>query len=296
MIHKKSLKIIFGFVPVVLAIVFLTGCAAKMKVVNPWGDMETGLILQYRMQDGQVLKYETSSETKITQEVMDQSVEVEMNGSSTFSVKSKGQKENNLRLGITIEAMDVGVFGPQGESSMDTSTVLGKSFEMILSPLGRELDLSGAEIIAYKTSQGNQSMTSSFQTIFPDVAGNPVKIGDSWTTRDTITDSSGGMELRINLESLNILEGIETVKGMECVKIKADVTGTVEGEGEQQGMNITFEGDVHGTDTWYFAYKEGVYVKGKSDVIAEMTLQIAAPMKMTVPMTRDMKMEITLIE
>jgi len=83
---------------------------------------------------------------------------------------------------------------------------------MILSPLGKELDLSGAESIQYDLGPGGKhSIESDFQALFPDLAGRPVKIGDAWTSKDTITEKSSLAEIHMNLESLNTLEGFERI-------------------------------------------------------------------------------------
>ncbi len=117
----------------------LAGCAAKKA--SPWGDPQTGLILQYRMAEDQVLKYQTSAEQTQDIEVMGQAMTTETTSSSSFTVKPKGLKENNHLLHVTIDSMSVDISSPQGDLSPDLSSVIGESFEMVLSPLGKELDV-----------------------------------------------------------------------------------------------------------------------------------------------------------
>lgn len=88
----------------------------------------------------------------------------------------------------------------------------------------------------------------------------------------------------------------ETVNGLECVKITAAVTGTLEGEGEQMGMDLTFEGEIEGTDTWYFAYKEGIFVKMITDAFTEGTITTSGAQSMTIPMRQETKIETKLIK
>ena len=293
MINKQNLK--RGLLPVlvVLVVAFLSGGA--VKIGDQWGDLETGLILQYRMPEDQVLKYHSSEEMNQNIEVMGQSIDVEIKSKTAFSVKSKGQKGANHQLGITIDSMSINVVSMEGDLSPDLSSVIGKSFDMTLSPLGKELELSGAESIQYELpSEGKISIESDFQAIFPNLAGRPVKIGETWTSTDTITDKSETSEAQINLESVHTLKGFETVDGMECVKITAEVTGTLQGTGEQQGMDLTFEGEIKGTDTCYFAYKEGIFVKVISTAVAEVSIEVSGPQDMSIPMTQDVKVEIKL--
>lgn len=295
MIRKQTLQTRLVFISIVLVIFILAGCAVEKRTY--WRDPKTALALQYWMPENQVLKYQTSAKQTQIIEVMGQSVEVETEKTIEFSVKSKGLKENNLQLEVTIDSMSINITSPQGDLSPDMSTVIGKSFDMTLSILGKEMDLSGADSIKYDSGPGGKrSISADFQAIFPNLAGRPVKIGDTWTTKDTITEKSDNGEVRINLESVNTLEGFETVNGLECVKITAEVTGTLDGEGYEQGMDLTFKGEIKGTDTWYFAYMKGIFVKMITDVSTEGTITTSGAQSMTIPMTQEMKIEVKLIK
>lgn len=295
MIHKQTSKSWLVCVPVALALFILAGCAARK--VKPWGDPQTGLILQYRMPENQVLKYQSSGEMTMDMEVLGQAMEVKADETLAFTIKSKGMKENNYLLQVTIDSMSTSISTAQGELVPDTSSVPGKSFDMTFSPLGEELDVSGAESIQYESEPGNISnMAPKFQAVFPNLAGRPVKIGDTWTTKDIVTETSSKGEAVISVESLNTLEGFDVVDGLECVRIKAEFTGTIEGKSEPEpGVQLESEGDFKGTETWYFAYKEGIYVKTTSSGTAEMTATAAAQ-GITIPITRVFKNELKLVK
>jgi hypothetical protein len=295
MINRQNLKRGSLLVLVVLVVAFLAGGAVKKG--DLWGNSETGIILQYRMPAGQILKYHSSSETNQNIEVMGQSIDTEINSKTAFSVKSKGLKKDNHQLGITIDSMSISIVSSEGELSPDLSSVIGKSFDMILSPLGKELELSGAESIQYEIPmEGKRSISSDFQAIFPNLAGRSVKIGETWTSTDTITEKSESSEIQINMENVHTLKGFETVDGMECVKITAEVTGTLKGAGEQQGMDLVFEGEIKGTETCYFAYKEGIFVKVISTAVADVLIEASGPQDMTIPMTQEFKGEVKLVK
>ena len=295
MIHKQNYKRWLAVVPVVLAIAFLAGCAAK--TANLWGDPKTGLILQYQMPEDRELKYQSSGGMTMDMEVMGQYMEIVVDETLAFTVKSKGQKEGNYQLHVTIDSMGMKITAPQRDFIPDLSPVEGESFDMTFSPVGEEKDLSGAESIEYEVEPGNiTNIASKFQTIFPDFAGRPIKIGDTWTTQAVITENSNKSETTIKLELLNTLEGFETVEGMECVRIKAEFTGTVEGTSEPEpGVELVSEGEVKGSDIWYFAYKEGIFVKmvtnGTADVTATATAQ-----GVTIPMKRVFQNELKLVK
>jgi hypothetical protein len=143
---------------------------------------------------------------------------------------------------------------------------------------------------------GERMPSSNFLTIFPDLPGKPVKIADSWTTNDTINVKEGGTEMRMTFVSVNTLQGFETVDGHECAKVTAKSTGKLDGEGEQMGANLYFDGDLQSSDVWYFAYKEGVFVKSISDGLSEGTVAVTGAQKMTIPMTMATKFETKLVK
>lgn len=294
MIHKKTFKTWLVFSPVILTICILAGCAAKLPI---WGDPQTGLILQYRMAEDQVLKYQLTIEQTQDAEVMGQHMKTENKVEIAFTAKSKGLKENNQQLGITIDSMIININGPQGEISPDMSSVEGKSFDMTMSTLGIELDISGAESIQYDLGQeGKRDVASNFQAMFPDLAGKPVKIGDTWTSKDAITEKIGTGEIKISLESFNTLEGFEIVNGLECAKITAKIKGTLEGGGDQGGADLAFKGEIEGTETWHFAYKEGLFVKKIADIFTKGTVSVRGPQEMSIPLAQNMKIETELIK
>ncbi|MGD2294769.1 MAG: hypothetical protein PVF22_02920 [Candidatus Aminicenantes bacterium] len=287
--RKFDLRAFLALSALVVGFLILAGCAVKKG--NIWGDPDTGLILTYRMPEGEVLKYQTSSETNQSLDVMGQIVDVEIDGTSLFSVQAKGLKEDNLRLLITIESMSMDVFSSEGELSPDMSTVEEKSFEMILSPLGKELELIGVDAIKYDMGpEGEHSIESEFQGFFPNFSESAVKVGDTWTSQDVITDVSDTGEMRIILDNTHTLDGFETVEGLECVRIKSSIKGTMEGEGTQGGMDLVYQGKVEGTDTLYFAYKKGVFIKGIMNGTVEGTIFVESQ-NLDIPFTREMKMQ-----
>jgi hypothetical protein len=281
-------------VPIFLVVFMLAGCAAKKAPI--YGDPQTGLILRYQMPEGQVLKYESWGETHQVADVMGQSIETDISSSNAFTVESKGQQENNHRLTISIDDMSLKIQSTQGELESDMSTVIGKSFDMVLSDLGKELELIGAEEIEYELGpEGTRNIASGFQDIFPTCADQPVKIGDTWPYESTIREESDAGETIVYFSGVNTLEGFETVDGMECAKITSEGTGTIEAKGEQQGMELVTTGEIKGKDTWYFAYKEGIFVKQINEGTVKGTIDVPSQ-GIQIPYTRESSSEIDLIK
>jgi hypothetical protein len=293
MIRSNTLQARLFFALVLVMAVVMVGCAAKKAL---WGDPQTGIILTYRMTGEQALRYQSSSEFVQNLEISGQQMKVTSNGTLAFSVAPKGMKAGNHNLGITIDAMEVNINSPQGDLSPDLASVIGKTFDMTLSPLGKEMNLSGAKSITYTAGQGGErNVASEFEALFPDMAGRPVKVGGTWATRDTLEIEEGSSTIRILVKNDNTLDGYETVNGMECAKISSVMTGTMEGEGEQGGQSLTFAGSVTGEDTWYFAYKEGLLVKTASDGTMDAKITVGGAGGMVIPMIQTTKSGIALV-
>jgi hypothetical protein len=290
--RSKRTRLFFAFV--LFAAVAVAGCAAKKAL---WGDPETGLVLTYRMAGIQELQYESVNNSVQNLDVSGQKVEVTTERSLGFSIKPEGSKGKNQQLGVTINSMDMSIKSPQGDVSPDMSSVIGKAFAMTLSPIGEEIDVSAAKAVKYNVGAGGErSVASDFETLFPDLPGKPVKIGGTWTTRDTVNVDDGGSSVQLIFNNDNTLTGYETVDAMECAKISTVVTGSLSGRGRQGGADLTFEGDIKGNDTWYFAYKEGFFVKMTSDGTITGSITAAGGQSMVIPMTQTLKNETSLVK
>lgn len=292
--EERRKRIGLMLVSVIAVIGMLAACAAKEVPV--YGDPQTGVILRYHMPEGQVLKYKTSGETHQVSDVMGQTIEADISSSTVFTVRSSGQKEDNHQLTITIDDMGLEVQSTQGELEADMSSVIGKSFDMVFSHLGKEVELIGAEEIEYDLSvEGTRNISSGFQDFFPNLADKPVKIGDSWPDESTVTEKSSSEEAIIHFTGVNTLAGFETIDGVECVKVTAEGTGTIEGKGEQMGVELVTTGEIKGTVTWYFAYKEGIFIKQTSTGVVEGMIDVPSQ-GVQIPYTREATSEIRLIK
>lgn len=285
-------------------VLVLAGCAVKTKPAAPAAPAKpavsaaaakpAGTVLEYKMPAGRTLTYLGKGQESQVMEVMGQANDTQTASTSTFTFKSKGLKDKNFLIGVTLDDMAVTVTSSmQGDMSPDMNAVKGKSFDMILSPLGSEVDVTGAEAITYEMAGETRSVASGFKAFFPDMPAKPVQIGDTWPSNATVEEKTGSINIKIDTQNVNTLEGFETIDGMNCARISADVTGTISGTGNQGGMDLTFSGTVKGKDIYYFAVKEGLYVKSVSEAASQLSIDVPAA-GMTIPATQTSKGEITL--
>lgn len=295
---KISRPMLGRALPAVALVLILAGCAARTQAPAVGETVKAApavLIPEYKMPAGRVLTYQSTSEESQVLDVMGQTMDTHTTGSSTFTFKAKSLKEKDFLLGVTIDDIVLTVGSSmQGDMSPDMSSVKGKSFDMVLSPLGSEVDVSGAEAITYSVQNETRNLANGFKLFFPDLPGKPFKIGDTWPSSAAIEEKTGSMTIQIQVEQVHTLEGFETVDGMECARISTENTGTINGSGSQMGQDMTFAGTTKGKDIWHFAVKEGLYVKTASESTSEVSIDVPAA-GMSIPMTMTSKSEVKLI-
>ena len=293
MIHstRQNTLRIYGILILILSL--LIGCASKKSL---WGNPETGFVLQYRMAQGESWTFHSATTEMTSMEMMGQSMETETTIPLIYSIKGKGvDDQKNLLTEVTIDSMSWTTSSMQGDQEVDTKPVIGKSFGLTLSPIGKELEFKGTdEIPEIDLGQmgGKRKVKSLFRSALPDLPQDPVKIGDTWQSTEKLTEPQNNMDVTSNTETINTLEGYETIGNTECLKIKSKVTGTLDGSGNMMGNDMTFEGDIEGTSTWYFDYKKGSLIRIISDGIMEGTVAVSGQTNMTIPIVVESKVEL----
>lgn len=274
------------------ASLLLPGCAAKKAAPT-----EASYTLEYRLPKGTPVTYRNTQTSTQTMEMMGQSMNVTSNKALVFTLMPGDFKGNQQQMTVTIDSMEADIGTPQGPFTADAATVVGKSFEMYLSTLGKELDLSGADAIKYSIgAAGERSILPDFQGIFPDLGSAPVKVGDTWTVRDTTNIDEGGVALAITTETVDKVEGFESVGGVDCARITGTVTGQAKGAGEQQGTQVGIDSKMSGTETWLFAYKLGRLVKFNSEMSMDGAVTLGGPQGMSMPMKQQIQTEMVSVK
>jgi hypothetical protein len=140
--------------------------------------------------------------------------------------------------------------------------VKGKSFNMVISPAGKTLDVTEASKIVYTMEgSGESNLSQAFSNYFPALPSEAVKPGDTWISNDTINSKSPTNSMFMPVKSSFKYEGAENVDGVDCAKITAEVSGTRKMSTQSQGMEIHTSGPYTGTQVLYFALKEGYLLK-----------------------------------
>ena len=294
MLDKKQC-ICFTVLGAMLISLAITGCAAKKAA---WGDPEAGLILKYAIEPGQALNYKRNTESTQSMEMMGQSMKTTSNTGVDYIVKGVGSDDqNNIKTQVTINDLTVSTDSPMVKSP-DTSALKGKSFGITFSPKGKETGFTGIDelpkISAGQPNAQPQSVKSYFLNVLPELPADNIKIGDTWVTPIENVRKQGPLELTIKGETTNLVDGLETVQGMECIRIKTNSKNTIEGSGNTMGQDIKISGNTKASSTWYFAFKKGIFVKASLEEDINMKIKMGAMGEM--PQTTKSKTTLKLVQ
>jgi hypothetical protein len=260
-----------GTVLTLIVLLSLAGCAVKQQV---WGDPETGLTLTYRLPEDQTLRYRTTIEHKHSMASAREERQFETERTFEVSMSSQDRDEGGHQLTITVDTLHWWLDTPRGEIERDIPKVFGKSFGMVLSPLGEESYFTETKEVAYEMQPaGWMNVSDDFMAFFPNLPEGPIKTGERWTTTQYLKDMAFNSAQKIILESVHTLTGVETIDGMECAKISTVMHGMLEELGEKWTRAPEMMARFDGTGTWYVAYETGLLVR------TSMTLRGSGEMK-----------------
>ena len=153
----------------------------------------------------------------------------------------------------------------------DFSGVNGKTFHMITTALGEELEYKGNEALRgiVRTQDGRElyiGMEFLFRNVLFDYPDKTIKMGDTWKVENTNKRlDPEGVEHTTESSTTFRMEGIEKIGQRDCIKIMVDAMGTTSGfqttTGSNPGNYETHTGTFVSSGTVYVDPKEGVVVK-----------------------------------
>lgn len=258
---------------------------SKSRDTKSKESVSEGIKLAYNFPPDKPFSYSSMTTIKQEMDYNGQTMEVNVAVVLACTITSAGKDNDNLKLNVRIDTLSQKVDSPQGSSGGVIDEVAGKSFNMIVGPNGKEVDVSEAEKLTY-TAEGNETNASqSFQDYFPDLPVNPIKPGDTWSGNDTLKSKATTMSMKELIHGDNKFEGVVTIDGIECAKITSVIKGTRDQTGQNMGMDLSIKGDFTGTVELYFAIKEGYLVKETSTSKMVGVIDISGAQSMSMPLT-----------
>lgn len=253
-------------------------------------DTGVAIKLEYKYPSDKAVGYITKSTMAQIIDIQGQTMQTDVTSAFGCTVKSAGDQNNDLKLEITIDTLGQTTNSPMGSAGGAVQGVKGKSCSITIAPDGKVVDLSGAAGLVYSLEgSGESNMSQTLSDFFMRLPENPVKTGDSWNITDSLSVKSSTMSMKTIDNSVNKLEGFETVNGIQCAKITSQHSGTMSMTVQNQGMDIFIKGPYTGTSECLFAFKEGYFIKYVSATKVNGNIDITTPEAMSFPIVIDMK-------
>jgi hypothetical protein len=244
--------------------------------------------LKYKYSSENPVKYMNNNKVLQTMDVNGQSMLVNVTSVLGCTVRSTGSDGNNLKLEIKIDTMAQSVDSPNGYTGGPITEAIGKVFNMVISPEGKETDISEAEkIIFMSQTSGQGNVGESFFDFFPDMPTEYIVPGYTWTTNDTVTSNNPNMSMVMVIKSENKFDGMEKINGKDCAKISSVISGTRNMKTQSQGMDIHINGPFNGNSELFFAPSEGYFTKHTINTKMTGMIEIASPENMSFPVVMD---------
>lgn len=218
--------------------------------------------LEYKYSPDRSIKYISSTKIVQDMDVNGQSMLVNIARYMGCEIRGAGKAGQNVKVDVKIDSLFQNVESPQGSTGGTINEVKGKTFSIVISPTGKLIDnTDGSKIVYNVEGSGETNIGQEFLNYFPELPVTGVKPGDTWTTRDTINNTTATNKLWMPLESTYKFEGMEKVDGADCAKITATLTGSRKMVTHSQGMEIHMTGPFTGIQTLLFNVKDGYFEK-----------------------------------
>ena len=257
--HQSFSKLISLVAIMIVSGVFNIAFSQKKLVESP----QKGTVkLVYNYPSDTAVKYLSTSKIIQNMNVNGESMLVNVSSYFGCNVRATGNQGEDLKLVIKIDTVAQTVDTPQGAAGGEVADAKGKTFNMVISPDGKPVDISEAASIVFNVpGSGETNATQTFLGFFPIIPSGTIKIGDTWVSIDTADFKSPAMSIWMPIKADYKFEGIEIVNGKECAKISATESGTRKMTTQNQGMSVIIDGPFTGTVVLYFDISEGYYVK-----------------------------------
>jgi hypothetical protein len=262
--------------------------AMSMNCVAYSQDNPASVKLFYNYPTDHTVKYLSNSKIVEDMDINGQSMKVNVTNVLGCTIKAAGMQENNTRLEISIDTLNQTIDVMGGITGGPVKEAIGKTFSMIISPEGKEMDLSGAEHVVFIGSNGDSANVAQFfDDFFPDIPAGPISPGFTWSSSDSSISTTSSMTRKEHVKSESKFEGFEKVGEINCAKITFVISGTQEMKVQSQGTDIKTYGPFTGIGELYFAPAEGYFIKQVVSTRLQGTMEVVSE-GATFPLVMDM--------
>lgn len=296
-------------IALITALLFLAAFASANLVVQSKLHAQTGQVLTFKANEGDVLKYQSTRKDIRTSEREGQSSEFVTNRSYDFQLKAE-KSDTLLSFVLTVNKFDISSEGGRGRGfqPFDSDAIQGKRARIKITPQGEQKEITAIDSLPvperpdrgerrFGGPRGNPANQLSV-TLF-ELPAKAVKVGDSWTEPYKDTQRGGGFfgrmaqDQEVKGKSKYTVLGEEKKNGLNCLHIKVESTYSRSFEGEMRGNQMSSESEGETTSEVWFAPNEGVLVEFLNDDFSEGTTAFSGR---TSPSSNESKYHLKLVE
>jgi hypothetical protein len=224
----------------------------------------------------------------MTMNINGQSILVNISSSFGCNLKGVEKQDKNTKLEIRIDTIGQSRESPMGFSGGEVKDIKGKTFNIFIAPTGKIIDIAEAQNIVYTIEGGGETdLSQNLDNYFPVLPSNSVKIGDTWNSLDSTMSKTKTTSMKMLINSVNKLEAVEMVNGVECARISSTLEGNITMKVQNQGMDNLIKGPLTGTSEVLFAIKDGYFIRHTIKTKMNGNLEMSAPEAMSFPVVMD---------
>ena len=209
--------------------------------------------------------YRMTVDAKVTQTVMGQSNDAQLNSGQQFTMTLAQQAPDTLAMTVTIDSISQTTsMGP----TPGLDALMGKHVQALLSPTGEFYSKAAVG----DTAAALESVADQLVHILPTVR-KPLAAGATWTDTTTISTVQSGLNVKRQVISTFTVVGDTTIGKSTAWKITRNSSSTTSGLGAIQGQNASMDGTSTGTGVVFLSH-DGNFLggQGQEDVKAKLTL------------------------
>ena len=301
----KQHKILIRILALITGTALISGCAGTKNI--SYGNRETGVMLSYHPDKGQVFSYEVTSDITGSNERDGKTYENVQHSLLRFSLEA--QKPDSL-VPFIFTADTISYYFSYGERkrTMDLSMLVNKRIKMFCTRQGKYLrDMTAAiDSIPKPESAGQRALRGNpVRYLFPgftEVPSRKLVQGESWTEtkHDTIVTEGtprGSKTTRyIERENTYNVSGFEIRQDRMCVHFTIESLFVMDTINKGKNMTMTSEEDGESVTEVWFDYKTGMPVQVTMTSFTEGSRAYSGQYSGTMPFTRDTKQSVRLLK
>jgi hypothetical protein len=235
-----------------------------------------GQKLRYNFAKGKAFQYSALIESKTSGQSMGQEFSITSSTDFDYAISLLQANASVLTLNVEFKKFNTKLNMPMmgfNDTTIVMKEYVGKRVKVIASDIGKTLSVVPIDTIPPSRLQMMAGLNPSdlFKQLLLELPEKEVGLNDSWKKDNPDTISRGGMNMVMKPKIEYKIVGEEKKNDLRCWKIDFSGTSTIEGTGNQRGMDVTLDGTVKMKGTMYFAPGEGIPVLTEQTSDTDMT-------------------------